>query len=185
MMSKARLETFSDSVMAIVITLLAFDLVVPIKDTLDSRLAWQAIVSLLPNFGLFFISFITLSTMWINHHFILNKIDEVSTKMLWINAILLMFITLVPFATNFLSKNPFNKISIMFYSALMFVISLMFSKLYSFANQDFKTLFPQTRKIRHIGLVSYALAFFLSMYNPTFGYLFICIPLLIYILPRQ
>lgn len=185
-MSKTRLENFSDGVMAIVITLLAFDLVIPVKNIIDGRVAFQALMSMGPQFLLFFISFITLSTMWINHHFIIGKIEEVRARVLWTNSLLLMFIVLVPFATTFLSKNPFNKISIMFYSLLMFIISWMFSRLYSYAkDHEFKTLFPKTRKIKHIGMMSYGLAFVLSMINPIFGYVFICIPLLVYILPRQ
>lgn len=184
-MTKSRLESFSDGVIAIVITLLAFDLVVPIKNTDSGILAVRALVNMAPQFAVFFISFITLATMWINHHFIISKIEEVSTKMLWVNSLLLMFITLVPFAANFVANNPTNKIAIMLYTLLMFVISLMFSKLYSFANHDFKTLFPQTRKFKHIGMIAYALAFFTAAFNPLFGYFFICIPLLIYLLPRQ
>lgn len=185
MMSKARLESFSDGVMSIVITLLAFDLIVPLKNSASSLLAVQVLGSMLPQFFLFFISFVTLSTMWINHHFIMSKIEEVSPKMIWINSTLLMFMTLVPFAASFVSKNPYNHIALMFYALLMFLISFMFSKLYDFANHDFKTLFPQTRKFKHIGMISYAIAFILTIFSQPLGYLFICIPLIIYILPRQ
>jgi uncharacterized membrane protein len=186
MMSKSRLESFSDGVMAIVITLLAFDLVVPLKGSANAALAFEALMGMRAQFLLFFISFITLSTMWINHHYIIGKIEEVRARVLWTNSFLLMFMTLVPFATTFLSKNPFNKISVMFYSLLMFVISYMFSRLYNYAkDHEFKTLFPTTRKLRHVGMTSYALAFFLSIFNPLFGYVFICIPLVVYILPRQ
>jgi uncharacterized membrane protein len=185
MMSKGRLESFSDGVMAIVITLLAFDLKVPMKEVLDASLALKMFISMAPQFLLFFISFVTLSTMWINHHFIVSKIEEVNTKVLWINSLLLMFITLVPFSASFVSNNLQNKISLMIYALLMFLISFMFSKLYKFANHNYKTLFPQTRKLRHVGMVSYALAFFLTPFSILFGYTFICIPLLIYLLPRQ
>ena len=185
MMSKARLESFSDGVMSIVITLLAFDLIVPLKNVASGAVALRALMSMAPQFLLFFISFITLATMWINHHFIMSKIEEVTPKFIWINSILLMFITLVPFAASFVSKNPFNHIALMFYAMLMFLISWMFSKLYSFANHDFKTLFPQTRKLKHIGMFSYALAFFAAIFSQPLGYLFICIPLILYILPRQ
>lgn len=185
MMSKARLESFSDGVMSIVITLLAFDIIVPLKNSDSALLAMRTLISMAPQFLLFFISFVTLSTMWINHHFIMSKIDEIIPKLIWINSILLMFITLVPFAASFVSKNPLNHTALMFYALLMFLISFMFSKLYSFAHHDFKTLFPQTRKLKHIGMISYALAFILSGVSQPLGYIFICIPLILYILPRQ
>ncbi len=184
-MSKTRLESFSDGLMAIVITLLAFDLAIPVKNTLNEVETLRGIFSMGSEFLLFFISFITLSTMWINHHYIISKIDEIRARVLWTNSTLLMFITLVPFATNFLAKNPYNKISLMFYAFLMFVISFMFSKLYEHTKgNELKSLFPKTKKVKHIGMISYFIAFLITPFFPLLGYVFLCIPILVYILPR-
>ena len=52
-MTKTRLETFSDSLMAIVITLLAFELKSPIQNSLDNVQTFQLLIKLLPQFLIF------------------------------------------------------------------------------------------------------------------------------------
>lgn len=201
MISKSRLESFSDGVMSIVITLLAFEIASPLNNSLNKYEGFISVYNLLPHFMLFFLSFITLALMWINHHKILSKIENLSTKVLWVNSILLMFIALVPFATTFLGKNPKNEFALVLYSFIMIIISLMFSQLARFMIKD-----PQEKevkkiskkdilkkkfkiKLKHVGLYSYLLAFIFTLFSLPFslffGYLFIAFPLAFYIFSKR
>lgn len=183
-MNKNRLETFSDSVMAIVITLLAFELKSPVGNSLDSIETIHALVKLIPQFSIFALSFITISIMWINHHYITNKIEMVTHKTVWTNSILLMFITMIPFVTVFLGTNPNNKVALIFYSIVMLCASLGFTLLKSFSVGS--GVYTHKREtFKHIGIYAYTFAIFVAMFTPQLTYFVLLVPPLSYILPSR
>ena len=96
-MDSARLEAFSDGVFAVAITLLALDLVVagPGHGTLAHQLAdkW-------PSFAAYFISFLTIGIIWVNHHAIFKNLSEIDRTLLFLNLLLLFFVVSIPFATS-------------------------------------------------------------------------------------
>ena len=95
-MSKARLEAFSDGVIAVAITLLALDLTVPEPGhgALLTQLGdhW-------PQFAAYAVSFFTIGIIWVNHHARVSLIAMVDRTLLFLNLVLLMFVVLIPFAT--------------------------------------------------------------------------------------
>ena len=95
-MSRARLEAFSDGVMAVAITLLALNLGVqgPGHGPLLQLLAQQW-----PSFAAYAISFFIIGIIWVNHHALLQNIAHVDRALLFINLTLLLFVVLIPFAT--------------------------------------------------------------------------------------
>lgn len=99
-MIKARLETFSDGVLAVAITILVLDLHLdPGKggSLLDQLLAaW-------PSFAAYVVSFLVIGVIWVNHHSIFRLATTVDRVLLFWNLILLMFVTAVPFATSTLA----------------------------------------------------------------------------------
>jgi uncharacterized membrane protein len=96
-MDSARLEAFSDGVFAVAITLLALDLVVggPGHGTLAHQLAdkW-------PAFAAYFISFLTIGIIWVNHHTIFKNLSDIDRTLLFLNLLLLFFVVSIPFATS-------------------------------------------------------------------------------------
>jgi uncharacterized membrane protein len=94
-----RLETFSDSVFAIVITIAVLALRVPAQATLES------LRDILPIFIVYIFSFQTIGTYWNNHHHLLRATKQISPKIMWANLHLLFWISLIPFAMEWLGKN--------------------------------------------------------------------------------
>jgi uncharacterized membrane protein len=183
-MNKNRLETFSDSVMAIVVTLLAFELKVPVVDNLNNFETLKAIFQLGPQFLIFILSFITISIMWINHHFITSKIEYVSHKTVWANSVLLMFISMIPFATSFLGHNPSNQIALITFSLIMLMASLSFTWLKnSSVHRDVIT--HKRELFKHVGIYAYTLAIFVAAFMPVLTYFVLLVPPLSYILPAR
>lgn len=183
-MTKNRLETFSDSVMAIVITLLAFEFKTPIFNSIDNVQTLQLLNLLTPSFFIFVLSFLTISIMWINHHYITNKIEAVTHRTVWANSILLMFISLIPFATSFLGANPNNQVALITYSVVMLLASLSFSLLKTFSVP--KGIYTHGReKFKHIGIYAYTFAIFVAFFMPGLTYLVLMVPPLSYILPHK
>jgi uncharacterized membrane protein len=98
-MSTARLEAFSDAVLAIIITITVLELRVPEGASIAS------LRPLLPLFFTYAISFETVGTYWNNHHHLLRATEHVSTGMMWANLHLLFWLSLIPFASGWLGKN--------------------------------------------------------------------------------
>jgi uncharacterized membrane protein len=100
-MSKARLEAFSDGVIAVAITLLALDLHVPDPahaGTLAHNLAAQW-----PNYAAYTVSFLTIGIIWINHHAMLRRTLGVDHTILLLNILLLLTVVVLPFSTSLMA----------------------------------------------------------------------------------
>ncbi len=98
----ARLEAFSDGVYAIAITLLVLDLKVPTVE--DGKLA-SALARQWPMYFAFLVSFAFIGIMWVNHHRLFNHIRRCDNRLLFLNLLLLLGVTVVPFPTALLSAH--------------------------------------------------------------------------------
>ncbi len=91
-----RLEAFSDGILAVAITLLAFNLsIAPGGGHLSTQLAnrWPALAA-------YFVSFLTIGTIWVNHHALFKNLRTVDRTLLFLNLLLMLFVVLIPFATS-------------------------------------------------------------------------------------
>ena len=96
----ARVETFSDAVMAIVLTLLVLELRVPPHE--PGRLP-DALPQMWPSVVAFLISFLRVSVIWLNHHDIYARIRRVDRPLLVMNLWLLLNCTILPVPTAILA----------------------------------------------------------------------------------
>jgi uncharacterized membrane protein len=97
-MGKERLAAFSDGVIAIIITIMVLDLKVP------EGADWNVLKSVAPNFVAYVLSFIYLAIYWNNHHHLLHTLSKVDGLILWANAHLLFWLSLIPAATSWLGR---------------------------------------------------------------------------------
>ena len=86
-MTTARLETFSDGVIAIIITIMVLEIRVPHGDNFD------ALKPLLPVFLSYILSFINIGIYWNNHHHMLHAAALVNGTVLWANIHLLFYLS--------------------------------------------------------------------------------------------
>jgi uncharacterized membrane protein len=96
----SRLEAFSDGVLAVAITLLVLNIVVPAPPVHDLA---HDLGRRWPSYDAYAISFITIGIIWINHHVVIGRLREADHAILILNLVLLMTIGILPFATNLLS----------------------------------------------------------------------------------
>ena len=101
-MTKARLEAFSDGVIAILITIMVLELHVPHETT------WAALHAAVPIFLTYVLSFVFVGIYWNNHHHMLHAADRINGKVLWANLHLLFWLSLVPFVTGWMGQNHFD-----------------------------------------------------------------------------
>jgi uncharacterized membrane protein len=95
-MDRGRLEAFSDGVFAVAITLLVFNLAVPVPG--QGALA-QQLASHWPSFAAYGVSFLTIGIIWVNHHGLFRNFTAVDRPLLFLNLLLLFFVVTIPFAT--------------------------------------------------------------------------------------
>lgn len=101
-MSTGRLQSFSDGVLAVAITLLVLALVVPPAQpghSLAGDLGREW-----PQFVAYAISFVTVGIIWINHHAVLGRLRAADHALLLLNVLLLMSVVLLPFTTNLMAS---------------------------------------------------------------------------------
>jgi uncharacterized membrane protein len=136
--SKTRVETFSDGIFAIIITLLVLEIKVPHIDEIhSSEELGKALLGLLPKILSWIISFFTIAVIWVNHHKIFKQIKILDTGIFWWNAVLLLWCTFIPFPTAVLGDYPENKMSISLYGVVMSLMAASFSlmRMYILRNQ--------------------------------------------------
>jgi len=98
-MGNERLAAFSDGVIAIIITIMVLELKVP------HGAEWAALASIAPHFVSYVLSFIYLAIYWNNHHHLLHTVTRVDGLILWANANLLFWLSLIPVSTAWLGEN--------------------------------------------------------------------------------
>ena len=128
LISKSRVEAFSDGIFAIIITLLVLEIKVPhIANHSSSEELMQAFVHLLPKFTGWIISFFTVAVIWVNHHKMLKQMREIDNGIFWLNALLLLWTSFIPFPTAVLGDYPSNPASVVLYGVVMSLMALSFT----------------------------------------------------------
>jgi uncharacterized membrane protein len=95
-MGVGRIEAFSDAVMAVIITIMAFELRAP------DGFTFAAVSDELPGLLVYILSFTFIGIYWNNHHHLLRVTDRISGAVMWANLFLLFWLSLIPVATEWL-----------------------------------------------------------------------------------
>jgi uncharacterized membrane protein len=101
-----RLETFSDGVFAIAITLLILEIKFPHGGVEGSL--WDRLLALWPFFIAFALSFFVILVTWITHHDLIHLVSESSRSLQLANGFALLYVTFIPFSTGVLAENLTN-----------------------------------------------------------------------------
>lgn len=188
-----RIKTFSDGVIAIVMTLLIIEIHVPEIHQMNNAGVWEAFISILPKLVAFSVSFFTVAIFWVNHHHFFYPIQKTNGALLWYNNLLLFFVAVVPFATAFIGDYPSISAVVAFYG---FVLFLAVSSFAVMSNYVFfhSSLVPEnvTQKVRIrefrralVAVVFYGVSIITAFINPYISiFLFIALPLYYFVPSR-
>lgn len=114
-LTSSRLESFSDGVIAIILTIMVLELKVPA--TAEPRAlahAWPLLIS-------YVLSFFYVSVYWINHHHLFHRVRHVDLPILWSNVALLFFLSLVPFSTEWVESTRLSSFPTAIYAGSLMV----------------------------------------------------------------
>ena len=128
-MNTSRLESFSDGVIAVAITLLVLNIAVPTHPLhLGHDLGSQW-----PVYAAYVTSFITIGIIWINHHVMIGRLAHADHSILMLNLVLLLTIGLIPFATSlmarYLNAGHGDKLAAAIYAGVFLLMAVAFAAL--------------------------------------------------------
>jgi uncharacterized membrane protein len=119
-MSSARLEGFSDGVLAVIITIMVLELRPPPGDDL------AALQALIPGLLIYVLSFMFIAMYWVNHHHLLRATRRISGSVMWANLHLLFWLSLVPVVTAWAGVHPRSRWPAVTYGAIGFLAGVAY-----------------------------------------------------------
>jgi uncharacterized membrane protein len=117
-MSSGRLQAFSDGVIAIIITILVFNLKPP------ESTQWEALLHMGTDFAVHVLTFLYVAIYWNNHHHLWQIASKVSGRILWANSHLLFWLSILPVASGWVGKNMLSTYPVAFYGLILLLSSL-------------------------------------------------------------
>lgn len=129
--STDRLESFSDGVFAIAITLLVLEIGVPESEFDD---LWKGIADQWPSYLAYVTSFLTIGGLWLAHHGILRRLAGADGVVMRLNLLLLMLVSFLPFPTKLVAEaidiTTAERVAVIFYGLVLLAISVVISALW-------------------------------------------------------
>ena len=126
-MTSERVESFSDAVFAIAITLLVLD----IRQPPESGELWHAVLRQWPSLLAYALSFLLIGVVWVNHHLVFHLIARVDMGLLWYNLLLLLDVAFMPYPThvlaNALISHRDETTAAVFYGTTLVVVGMFFN----------------------------------------------------------
>jgi uncharacterized membrane protein len=179
-----RLEAFSDSVMAVIITIMAFELKTPA--TAD----WHGLQGRVPLLLVYILSFTVIGIYWNNHHHLLRATHRISAAVMWTNLHLLFWLSLIPFATQWVGAEHARALPAATYGAVALGAALAYFALVRAilrANVDDKVIVTAIgRDIK--GMISpiiYIAGFALAFVSPYLAYACYAAVSLMWLVPNR
>jgi uncharacterized membrane protein len=183
-LSPARVEAFSDGVIAIIITIMVLELHVPQDHTLHGLLGlWQTFAS-------YALSYLLVAIYWVNHHHLFSVVRRVDLGILWSNIVLLFVLSLVPFFTAFVGQSHMSPFAVLTYSGLLFTSALAFMALkMAVAKHHFRgdphmeELSRAATRKNAIALAMYMLAMLSAYWHSALSMVLIALVAVMYLVP--
>jgi uncharacterized membrane protein len=118
---KARLEAFSDGVIAIIITIMVLEMRAP------AGASWEALRAMVPSLVSYVLSFTFLGIYWNNHHHMLQATKQVNGPILWANLHLLFWLSLTPVVTGWVAQTHFAPLPVAVYGVVLLLSGVAYN----------------------------------------------------------
>src|SRR3974390_2694368 len=120
-MEPARLEAFTDGVVAIIITIMVLEIRVPHGTDLASLKAGGPVLLA------YVLSYVNVGIFWNNHHHMLQVTERVDGRVLWANLGLLFWLSLVPFVIRWIDETGFTPLPTAAYGVVLLCAGFSYS----------------------------------------------------------
>lgn len=177
MFNTDRLETLSDGIFAIAMTLLVLNLSIPSSGETNKEV-FQLILNESHTFFIYGLSFIILAVFWILHHKQFHFIDKTKKRHIWINIVFLMLISLMPFTASLVGDYANDLTARIFFNIHIFLLgfTLYLNWVYADSNDLFKKGMIDESEIKkkkkacmilpELALIAIAVSLITPIYSP-------------------
>ena len=118
--TKERLAAFSDSVFAVIITIMVLQLRLP------NHSSFAALLQQWPTALSYVVSYFLIVIMWINHHFLWGFAKHSNSKLIFWNFAHMLCASLVPFATAWVAATRISAVPVFVYAAVIVMVNLSY-----------------------------------------------------------
>jgi len=153
-----RILALSDGVFAIAMTLLILEIALPATRRAEEDLP-KALLALWPRYLAYVLSFVVIGRFWVVHHQAFRLIARYDAVLMWLNLLLLMFVSFLPFPTAVLGAHNGSPAAAVLYAAAVVLAGAASTAYWWYASGRGGLLRPdvgaaQVRALRARGLSS-------------------------------
>ena len=193
-----RVETFSDGVISILITIMVLSIKLPNLNEIDSdKMIRKEFHDLIPYFITYAFSFLMIGIFWINHHHMFHLLEKTDEPLLIQNLFFLFWVSLIPIATAMVGANPKSSDSAAVYGGVMLMTASSFAFMRSYTlkknlvhkdedqkvTNEIRGISFKARTKSYIATACYLLAIPFAYINVYLAYIFFVIPAAIFFIP--
>jgi len=182
-----RLESFSDGVFAIVLTIMVLEIGIP--DALAGHADPAVLRPFLTKLATYALSFFVVVNLWTSHQYLVFTVDRPMRLTFWLNNLVLFFVTLVPITTRFLGLHPHSSNAAAAYGLVGVGITIAYMLLRShvsrIAEDDaHREIHRRVLRFTWLFLALYAVSIPLAFVSPRLAWLcFLIVPPMVVFLP--
>ncbi len=182
---KERLETFSDGVFAVSMTILLLEIKLePEKVFINNKPdLWSYLWSLFPLIRSWMISFILLGVFWRNHHCIFKMSTKCDYALAWMNILFLMLISFVPFPSHLMGRFPDEPVAVALFGIVIMLASFVMACMYYYIVKNYLSdVYDKKKAMKNVkkaflGVpLVYGVLTLLACYHPWAFYFYFAIP---------
>jgi uncharacterized membrane protein len=187
-----RLETFSDGVFAIAITLLV--LLFEHPHLSEGQTLGHVLLHQWPSYASYIVSFVTIGIIWVNHHALFRHIARADRVFLFLNVLFLMAVAFIPYPTSlvaqFIRSADDARAAALLYGITLTTMAIFMNALWQYAAHDMRLLAPEAdpREVRGItrsywpGAAIYGAATLIALWSPVASVIVYALIALFYVL---
>lgn len=180
----ARLEAFSDGVIAVIITIMVLEIKVPHADGIEG------LRELAPSLLIYLLSFAFTGIYWLNHQHLVRRVHKAEHGMQCSNLAFLFALSLLPLSTANVVEKHMSGFAVSVYAASLLVVAIAFMclRVSVLGHLKRRNAFAEADKtgLRNhlISLAMYAGSIFAAFWYPRAALLLIGVLTLIWALPN-
>jgi len=179
-----RLAAFSDGVFAVIVTVMVLELRAPDVPTFSALLPlWPTAIS-------YAVSYLFIAIIWINHHYLMRFVSVPTLKLMWINFAHLFMVSLLPFATAWVSRTRLASSPVMFYAGVFVCVDIAYNAFERevLSQADATQVSDREKRMATrrslVVLAIFAIAMAVALVAPRLGFGLICAALSIHLRPE-
>jgi uncharacterized membrane protein len=178
-LSPARLEAFSDGVIAVIITIMVLELKVPAQD------GWAGVRVVWPTVFLYLLTFVQVGIYWVNHHYLIDECESVSHGIMWANLMFLFCLSLFPFVTLWIGTKGLSSFSTALYAFESLLPGVCYALLSGQVRKQSAVPPHNTLGKQITSIVLYLLAIPVAYYRTSASLALICVVAVMWMLPPK